>query len=536
MPEKEKNRSILTVGGVALFLFLVPMLRVGEFKVPLFWDDISIVFVYALNLLNNGEIFYNEPGDRIDGFTSMMDVLFVIPLALIDADNLFRLNYYAKALLTAAVPVGVLLTLLSWRIRMLPAAAVALAVASSETLAHGFGMQLEAPLYALLMTAFFAVLTGTARARPVLLAALGFILYLTRPEALVLVAVAFAAFLLLLRGDERFRATLYAAAGATLLIAGWIGWRISFFGYWAPNTYYAKMSGARLEEITDGLGYVSSHLMRAPEAFLYLALLLLIATLFTTVWRRNQDDRVYYFGVCAAVAVAMLFVRIVTGGDSYWMSSRLMMDTLLPAALATGLGLTVISARYVRNGAVCCVMVALVLSGFFIARQLPGNVLGFVRMERFAHRAHNCEKAAMRELAGAYPNATLAHTDFQRAKYYAPELRILDLSGLNNREIAHGETGDVNTFGKHDLGYGLSRQADLLKFGTGVREFDPLSEAQWLNAMNPDNEAVRQLREVQGFLVERAPELMRDYTPLAVPTNCGDYINLIARRDLVESK
>ena len=526
----EKYRGAYTL-SMSLVLFALPMMRVGEFGVPVFWDDISIVFVYALNLLSDGSIFYNEPADRIDGFTSMLDVLFVVPLALVDPENLFRLNYYAKAVLTSAVPVAFFWLLLRYRVHLAVAGTLALCVAVSATLAHGFGMQLEAPLYALLMLAFFAALTAEMN-RAWLMAVLALLLVLTRPEALVLVTVSYAAFLVLLAGDPRFGTTLRAAGATALLLAGWFGWRILHFGYWAPNTYYAKLSASRTEEISAGLQFVGSYFTRAPESLMYVAFAILIVALLPTLLRNDADQRTRYFGVFALVACTMLAVRIATGGDSYTVSWRLLMDFFVPAALAIGLGLTVCTRWPVTNTAIACVVLALASNGLVVARQFPGNITGFISMERFKNQLHSCERDAIREVHARFPDARLAHTDFQRAKYFVPDMEVIDLSGLNNREIAHSDDGDVNIYGKHDLQYALEQNAELLKLGTGVREPQPLTEAAWLQSTTAGGETERSLTGAGEFLVANGERLSREYNPLVIATDCGDYLNLIARRDL----
>lgn len=520
------------VGGMTLLLLVLPMMRVGRYNAPMFWDDISIVFVYALNLLEHGAIFYNTPADRLDGFTSMLDVLFVMPLALLSPENLFTLNYYAKALLTSLLPVAIFAALLKQQLHPAVAATVALAVAMAETPAHGFGMQLEAPYYGLLIVGFLTSLISRHAQRTAFVAVSGILLCLARPESLALTSVALACFLLLFRRDERFRGTAVAAVIIAAVMLAWIGWRISYFGYWAPNTYYAKMSGTRGQEIIEGLQFVGRHLLRAPESLLYAALAMLSLTLLPAALRKHADIRARYFLVCAATAWCMLAVRIATGGDSYWMSSRLMMDFLVTAALATGIGLAASRYDIPTRLAVILVVLSVASGGFFIVRHLPANLTGFVAVERHANRTLACERSAVLELQRQYPGATLAHTDFQRAKYFAPDMEVIDLSGLNNRDIAHGRAGSVNVFGKHDLQYGLDQQADVFKLGTGVRETAVLTESDWLQTLSGNGTANRQLKGVAPFLQANQDIFSRDYTPLAIPTGCDDYINLIVRQDM----
>ncbi len=516
---------------ICALLFVLPMMRVGRFNTPVFWDDISVVFVYALNLLDTGSFWYNTPGDRLDGFTSTMDVLFAVPLALLDPENLFRLNYYAKAFLTSLVPVALFAALVRHGVHFAVAATVALALAMSEVLASGFAMQLEAPVYALLIIAFLISLTRNGRRHDLLTFVCGALLIITRPEALVLVGTGVATRLYMDAGRVPLRPALVAAGALTAFVLAWFGWRIAYFGYWAPNTYYAKLGGTRLQEIQQGLEFMAGYLLRAPDTALYVALLILTGALLPVWLRRSGEPLARGFAIAATVAFAMLAVRVATGGDSYTISSRLVIDFAVPAALATGLGLGACRPRWVLNTALLFVVIAVAGNGLNIARGFPGNVLGFVALERLVKQQLVCERDAIREAHRRWPAARLAHTDFQRAKYFVPDMEVIDLSGLNHREIAHS-TKQANLYGKHDLDYALDQQAEIIKLGTGVMEAEIITEAQWLQSLSPDGEVVRDLRNTRKFLLRRADELARDYKPLAIDTPCGYYLNLLVRQDI----
>ena len=537
-PPVTQQRLIALVGFA---LFVLPMLRVGRINIPIFWDDIGVVFVYALNLIETGAIFYNVPADRIDGFTSMLDVLFVVPLALLDPDNLFRLNYYAKALVTSLVPVALFAALLRLHTPALLAAAAALALAMSDVLAYGFGMLLEAPVYALLLVGFLVNLCLDARRNAWLATLFGCLLCITRPEALALVTAGVGARLIFRAGLQPLAATLATGAGILTFIVAWLSWRIAYFGFWAPNTYYAKLGGTRSEEIMQGLAFVGGYFSRAADTGLYIALVLLTIAL-VPLWlrqRRHPESvpnlntfRISNFAICTAVAGTMLAVRIATGGDSYTISSRLLIDFAVPAAMATGLGLAAASFMTLQRVALAAVAFAVLGNGFVVLGSLPGNITGFMRTERILDRQLDCERDAIREAFARYPGARLAHTDFQRAKYFVPQMEVIDLSGLNNRDIAHATTGEVNPYGKHDLNYALREQAEILKLGTGVMEFRVITNEDWLNSLREDREVARDFRNARPFLLANAAELQRDYEPVAIETACsGSYLNLLVRRD-----
>lgn len=531
------DNKALTAVSVAL-LFALPMLRVGHFQSPMFWDDISIVFVYAMNFLETGSFFYNVPEDRIDGFTSMMDVFFVMPFALIDADEMFRLNYYAKALLASLIPVAVFFALKSWRVAFIPALIISGVIAASEVVAHGFAMQLEAPYYALLIVAFTVLLTGHQTHRTLLLWLTAVALCLTRPEALALVFTGFGAFLLFsdqsgskARG-ETWRAAL--ATAATML--AFYGWRIWYFGFWAPNTYYAKHSGTRMEEISQGLAFLFDYLSSVPDAFIVAAFAvsaILVATrLFGRSGMNSAQERTL---VIASLAAVMLAVRIVTGGDSYTLSSRLLIDVTLLSALTAGAA-TVIAGRFSYATLLTLSVLGVAGNLAIIIGNMPANLnAGFIRHERFSDALHDCERDTIRSVYAANPGMTLAQTDFQRAKFYVPQMTVFDLSGLNNRDIAHRPGAEDNLFGKHDLQYGLDNNADVWKLGTGVRELKPITQEQWDATLESGFDPEGRRKTPNPFFLNNAERLAAEYEPTAAPS-CGNYMNLIVRKGMIIPK
>lgn len=517
-------------------LLVLPMLRVGYFGVPLFLDDTGIVFVYALNLLNHGSIFFNVPADRLDGFTSMTDVLFAVPLAALSPESLFELNYYVKAFVTSLVPLAVYGVLRQQHVPVVTAGIAALAVAVSAPLAHGFGMQLEAPYYALFMCAFIAALITESPRRPLWLILTAALLTLTRPEAPAFVIAGLLTHLFLFRKDQTLRKqTLLAFTGFLLFLAAWYSWRIYYFGYWAPNTYYAKLSGTRLEEIEQGISFVLRYFSSSPDVWLCFAAFVSIAAL-GWVWvsknggsrAENTPNKALTVGV---IALAMLAVRIATGGDSYTISARLLIDFFIPAALATGLAINAFSNRRLAFAVLLIAALSVLGNGFNMAMALPENLTGFVRMERKNHSMINCERAAIQALHSSNPDARFAQTDFQRAKYYAPNMYMIDLSGLNNREIAHRKDGESNVYGKHDLEYGLSQEAEIWKLGTGPTEYDLVTPAQWEELLQTGKGP--EMRTPVQFFIDNADVLRNNYRPVAIKTSCNTYMNLIVTKDIV---
>jgi hypothetical protein len=534
----KENQTISdwTLWLLAAVLFLLPMWRVGYYDVGMFLDDAGIVFVYAHNLLETGLIFYNVPADRLDGFTSFIDVLFAVPLALFAPDAMYSWNFYIKALITSAIPVFIFFLLLRWGLSRVPAFLLAAALASSDVLSAAFGMQLEGPLYALGIVAFFACLFNREKNLTVGLAVTGWVLCLTRPEAPALVALALGLVVCLDADKQRRMSAFYAGLTVGAALFAWYAWRIFYFGFWAPNTYYAKMSGSRLQELSDGFEFVSYHFLNRADVFLYLALFVLILGCGRAVFSADRGERLTDCLVAGLVALGMLGVRLLTGGDSYQISARLLLDFALPAVLAIGLSLSVYSSGVMRNIIAGLVVMALLGNALFLARNFPANIAaGFVRMERASSASLSCERSAVRRVHVEFPNARLAHTDFQRAKYFASDLELIDLSGLNNKEIAHRTEGNMSLFGKHDLQYALDANVELWKIGNGVMARTALSEQDWPEVVRTGEGVGERFRDALPFMQANAAAFTEGYAPLTVLTSCDTYLNLLVRRDLISA-
>jgi hypothetical protein len=113
-----------------------------------------------------------------------------------------------------------------------------------------------------------------------------------------------------------FVATLVSLVSFTALIAG----RLAYFGFVFPNTYYAKVSGDRLQSIREGTKYLVDFLTSHPFAeglavgWVILAGLSLVNGIKGT--RPMQKTRV----LCAAFVFGILISYVILGGDhfEYW--------------------------------------------------------------------------------------------------------------------------------------------------------------------------------------------------------------------------
>lgn len=251
----------------------------------LWWttDDAFLSFRYARNLVEGSGLVFN-PGERVEGYTN--------PLWTLWAAAGLRLGFSAEnwanawgltAYLTTIVLLG-LNGLALGRSRpgavwLLPLAAIGAALHQQWQVFAVSG--LETAAFTLLLVAGYLTLAWH-RDRPLPVAAGGLLFALaTLARHDGLLPAALAGLYLLLFSERRWRnALLYGLCFAALWVP-FTAWRISYYGDFFPNTYYAK--SGNLAWYAQGLRYLQLYL----EQYWALALgpLLLAAA---ALWRRER--------------------------------------------------------------------------------------------------------------------------------------------------------------------------------------------------------------------------------------------------------
>jgi hypothetical protein len=141
----------------------------------------------------------------------------------------------------------------------------------------------------------------------------------TRLDSAVMVAV-FAAIVgaRLVRTGAGARSWLAAIAPAAVLVGGWLGWKLAYYGDVLPNTFHAKV-GVSGPVVLHGVAFVGAFL----QAYLLWPVLLGVAVI--ARWRRLA------IGLPVALIGAWLAYVVVVGGD--FMEFRFFVP-VLPAVFA----------------------------------------------------------------------------------------------------------------------------------------------------------------------------------------------------------
>jgi arabinofuranosyltransferase len=501
--------GLLAAGAAAAALGLLLHARVYDFVA----DDTFITLRYARNLLEGHGLTYN-PGERVEGYTSVLWVLLVAALGaggvdLVVASRLLGLG--------AALGTLVTVTLLAQPLRTGGWAALVapLLVAASAPFACWALAGMEAPAFALgLTTSLLAWLA--ADGRPGRLLGTGVLFgatALVRPEG-VLAGVVLCAFEATRPGPDRARRTAWLAGPFLAVLAIHLAWRVPYYGDWLPNTYHAKVGGGSAALIARGLAYLAEYARDQG------GLLVCLLPLAGAGWRR---DRAWWSvaAVLAAQAAAVVYV----GGDGLPMYRFVVPLVPLWAALAAALVHDVavrLPARPLRL-ALAVAVGAVTISELTPSSWSPQYQL-YRTQQSYEIPAWTAVGRWLREHAAA--TDSVACVPIGAVGYYSG-LPVIDMLGLTDRHIAHRDLPTGHGWAgheKHDGPYVLSRRPTYLLLGN-VRVLPrrlPLDHPAFVRSPDPAIEA----REGDVF----GPALWRDYEPAVVELPGVGFLHFLKRR------
>lgn len=303
-------------------------------------DDAYITFTYAKNIAAGHGFVYTPGFEKVQGSTSALWTylaagayrwfpqpifwLLVFNVAVVGAALVCFFVEADRALEDSAPQLHPLSTglLLAWVF-----AAPGFIVWATVTV-------LDTGLWiALILFSFTCLLRGVRADRlPVVsipLALLSPLLIVSRPEAMLWIPVIVVMYGVLLWHKRRHWGAVFAALAVQgMWAAAWMGgliwWRIRTFGYPLPNTYYAKVSGNRWQNLTEGTIYDLQFI--ASNGFLVVFLILLGFA----AWRlllmlagKGSDVSVAGARQAAILAITVVFVGtgfavpLATGGDHF---------------------------------------------------------------------------------------------------------------------------------------------------------------------------------------------------------------------------
>ncbi|HWM95048.1 MAG TPA: hypothetical protein VN493_30110 [Thermoanaerobaculia bacterium] len=492
-------RAALAAVAILAVYLLVSFFLVWDFG-PV--DDAFITFRYARHLAAEEGLTFN-PGDRVEGYSSLSWTLvlalgYALGLDLPDLSRALGLALGAGTLL--------LLLLASWagpRARLLAAGLLAVWLPGAYHFLNG----LETALTAFLVTALVAVPASTPRTR---LAhhITGALLVLTRPEGFLAVLLwALSSWLVDRRSRPRHEAGVALTAAAVFL--GQTVFRWLYHGDWIANSARAKLLPLAMA-LPQGLADLGRF---AFEGTGYGTLVLLaIAGFFLGKTSRELRTACWFLALFGAALAS-------SGGDSFplWRFYVPLAPVLFLCA-AQGLELLV-SGRSRRTS------LAFATAALLVALCLPyrGFLEGMQREAAWRDRWI----AAGKGLAAVMPPGTTIALCPVGALPFHSGLPTLDMLGLNDRHIARVRPDRRYYYPghhRHDAGYVLSRQPDLVMLANGPVVREPRSSFPW-----------PAVRKYERDLAHH-PRFRAEYRLIHVPLEAPYYfVQIFARRELLEA-
>ncbi len=403
-------------------------------------DDAYISYRYARNLIDGHGLVFN-PGERVEGYSNLLYVLLMAPAIRFGGpDRVFAVSVGLN-LLFAAIALLQLFGFARERLGGPRAGLAALLFALCPSLWVAVASGLETPLVLCLQVGIWIAAERVARdgggRQAGLLAGLSVLSVLARADGFLTPSLA--VLFLVLRGRRQAALAVAAVSGATL--AAVIAWRLSYYGWPLPNTYYAKVAGPPLARIGAGLKQLSIVLFDTGLWLHVVALLWLLRR-----WVRGEAGRLPF---SLLFSLAWIGYWVYVGGDVF--HDRFLL-ALFPMGAFVLLALAPKEVS-VRTLAAIAAAVALVQ-------------LAQMTDERFHYRSEHYDRWVLlgRFLARAHPGATLA-IDAAGKVPYVSGLRTIDMLGLTDAHIAHLEPAPgrlVVGHSKHDAAYVLARRPDLI--------------------------------------------------------------------------
>jgi arabinofuranosyltransferase len=290
-------------------------------------DDANIYFVYARNLANGSGFVYNIGGERVEGFTSLLWTLIsmlafrftaypelfllVINITLVSLGIAYALDHLQQASSREGE---------TWRPQLFWSALFLIIIfTSSRYVVWNTITLMENALWStlLLVTSIFVVKDHeSSKAIDYGFIPLSVLLLLTRPESILWVAVFVTVLFLRLafagNVTQALKALAPSLAGILICLTLLTWFRLQYFGYPLPNTYYAKVSPSLAYNLEQGTLYLIRYLISDPIAAI--SIISIFLACIYSVLRPFPEDGVFYLPVIAATG---LLVPLLTGGDHF---------------------------------------------------------------------------------------------------------------------------------------------------------------------------------------------------------------------------
>ncbi|HSJ87662.1 MAG TPA: hypothetical protein VK909_10670 [Anaerolineales bacterium] len=290
-------------------------------------DDANIYFVYARNFANGHGFVYNVGGERVEGFTSFLWTLIsalafklstypeltllIINILLVSLGIACALHYLQDALAEGGKNRR---ATVFWS-----ALYLILVFTSPRYIVWNTITLMENALWStlLLLTTLFSIRRELSpRAINLQFIPLAILLIVTRPESIVWVAVFILILFLRISSQSNYLYALKTLVPSILSTTVALGlltvFRIYYFGYLLPNTFYAKVSPSFTYDLQQGTIYLGRYFMTDPIAAV--SIVLIFFACIRSLLRPMPARPTFFLPFLAATG---LLIPLLTGGDHF---------------------------------------------------------------------------------------------------------------------------------------------------------------------------------------------------------------------------
>ncbi len=400
-------------------------------------DDSYITYRYARNLVRGEGLVYN-PGERVEGYTNFLWVLFSSAFLAVGANPFVgtRAIGLIAFMLSALLCATSLVPLQRRRPFLACAVGVVLLVnVLPDGVASFAGSGMETPFVALciLLTGLLQHVFVPKTSRGRMLAGLApLAACLTRMDAAVFVAASMLVVGIESLADEtpprRIATDLAHRYGIVVVGVGiWLLWKRAYYGDFLPNTYYAK-AGNTLQ-LKAGLLYLEAFVSGSPYVLVLLPFAFAAATSVCPPHHRS-------FARFSLIGMSLYLAYVLkVGGD--FMHYRFMFEVLPTFTWAAFAGLGALAVRH-PVVSVACAVVAVVLA---FHRPIMDPEYHMETMEEMDGCCGRTFVRLGKRLQQVLPPRLTISTTAAGSIPYFVDVPTIDEIGLTDRTIA--KTGEV---------------------------------------------------------------------------------------------
>jgi len=500
-------------------------------------DDANIFLKYAQNIADGYGFVFNAGGEKVEGFTSFLWVLICAACFSVSANPEFLLLFICLVLTTLTITIVygevkkdvTLLDSFYFKKYFFWLYCAFIVCIGPSFLAWSVLSLMENSLWNFLFALAVALVlqsdrTGLSSWKKALLVLTGILLVMTRPESFAWI-VLFSILLFMIRKKQNrsadfpllfFSCTVLASLALTYF-------RVRYFGYPLPNTYYAKVSNNLFYNIVNGIKYAFQFFTSYNPLITLLCILLVAVSFnrrnlfkaFEKPKASNESLVLYNIFIITVIILFSILLPFTTGGDHF--GGFRFYQSILPLC---AWGLPAILWLYNENIKVKTnrnwISLALIAVLFFLLtsanslfnlKQAPRTQLNY----EFYLAWHGRETAnEFNEIwTNHFPKVGMIAVGGFALKYKG---ETIDLMGLNNTLMGHnkGERVGIKNHAAFNKEVFYQLQPDLMLPRRLAKPEDALlSYVEYLNPYNFENQAMKNIFNDSLFKQSYQPVLIQ---------------------------